>query len=820
MSFTARAASVGELNGGQGVDEISADLERSKSSRSLEKKKSFRFRSKHRDESKKLTRSSSMKSLSHLLQKLVVRVSSVQLANNGSSFSTISSSKDELSVVEGSSYKKRDENDNTSRKPPEVYSLTGLKNHGNTCFMNAIIQCLAHTDYLAEYFVLGNYMQDMMKVRKGQNKKFGTRGEVTEKLAILLQNLWSSQYNAQISSDFKAIVGQHGLQYRGYAQHDAQEFLLWLLDKVHEDLNRATKKKYKPNKDNIGRSDECIAQESLSNHMRCNDSIVLDLFQAQYRSSLACPKCNQQSTTFDPFLCLSLPIPQRDTRPVYVTVVFVGSSRAPLRIGISVPVYSKISTLRASVSEMTEIPVGNLVITELAANGFQRTFRDHQSMSIIHEGDNIYAFECPKQLYPDPDSVGDMPLITYNDSGEHNQDSLVILISNCLVKGKNIKRFGPPFIVHVLREVSFTQLQSILLKAMGRMLKDNVHEVAKQKKPLFKLRVVGGNADKCYLSPDVIDHPLYQETVDSAVRSIEDKKSPNHMKIVVEWDEDIKANYVKPDINGKPEEHSSVREMENQFQTADGVDLNDCFSLYTREEQLGEDDAWLCPKCKTRQQGTVKRLSLWSLPEVLVVHLKRFRQTPSGRTKLNTFVHFPIADLDMTPHLEPRQKQSSDSHSLPSLTSWRRNRRNSSSTEENSYDLYAVCNHMGTMSGGHYTAYCKNPTDSQWYLFDDTRVEKMPTEKVVSSSAYLLFYVRHSSCPSSASESSAASDHWTRKIPQICSDSLASSREELDDDKSPTSSNKLSSSVDALNAANKQDTQKSKENLVVSESCV
>ncbi|KAK3728627.1 hypothetical protein QZH41_011702, partial [Actinostola sp. cb2023] len=638
MSFTSRAASLGELNGGQGDV---TDLERCKSSRSLEKKKSFRFRSKNRDDSKKLTRTSSMKSLSHLFQKIVVKVSSVQLpVNNGSSFSTLSSpSKDEL--VEGSSYKKRDENDNKpSNDPPEVLSLTGLKNHGNTCFMNAIIQCLAHTDLLAEYFVLGNYKQDM-KLRKGQNKKFGTRGEVTEKLAILLQNLWSSQYNSQISSDFKAVVGQHGLQYRGYAQHDAQEFLLWLLDKVHEDLNRATKRKYKANKDNVGRSDECIATESLSNHMRCNDSIVLDLFQAQHRSSLSCPKCNQQSTTFDPFLCLSLPIPQRNMRPIYITVVIVGSSRAPLRIGVSVPVYSKISDLSKAVSEMTEIPIDRLIITELGYDGFQRSFKDHQSISIIHEGDNIYAFEAPKQLYPDPESLGDTPLVISNDDGGPIQDSLVILISNCIGQEKNCKRFGPPFIMRVLRELSFTKLQSTLLHAMKRLLQDDVHEMANKQKPLFNLRVVGGIPDKCYLSSQVIDHPLYQATVDSAVMASKDTRAPQHIRMIIEWDEETKKNHyfrsnkfptslgnhcVRSDINGHPEEHSSVREMETEFQTAHGVDLNNCFSLYTREEQLGEDDAWLCPKCKTRQQGTVKRLSLWSLPEVLVVHLKRFRQ--------------------------------------------------------------------------------------------------------------------------------------------------------------------------------------------------
>lgn len=54
--------------------------------------------------------------------------------------------------------------------------------------------------------------------------------------------------SSEISSDFRSTVSRHGVQYRGYMQHDAQEFLLWLLDRIHEDVNIATKKKYRANK--------------------------------------------------------------------------------------------------------------------------------------------------------------------------------------------------------------------------------------------------------------------------------------------------------------------------------------------------------------------------------------------------------------------------------------------------------------------------------------------------------------------------------------------------------------------------------------------
>lgn len=76
-------------------------------------------------------------------------------------------------------------------------------------------------------------------------------------------------------------AGKFAPQFSGYAQHDAQELLAFLLDGMHEDLNRVQKKPYIEQKDYEGYSDEVLSELMWKNHISRNQSVIVNLFQVR-----------------------------------------------------------------------------------------------------------------------------------------------------------------------------------------------------------------------------------------------------------------------------------------------------------------------------------------------------------------------------------------------------------------------------------------------------------------------------------------------------------------------------------------------------------
>ncbi|XP_072568226.1 ubiquitin carboxyl-terminal hydrolase 43a isoform X1 [Paramormyrops kingsleyae] len=671
--------------------------------------------------------------------------------------------------------------------------VLGLKNHGNTCFMNAVVQCLSNTDLLAEYLGLEQYKSDFNPrgfngILKSEDSQ-QDRGEVTEQLASLIRALWTLEYTPQLSVEFKSIVSKYSSQFRGNSQHDALEFLLWLLDRMHEDVsstvNSHNSKTKASGKDPAGaEGPPGVGPAAVSQNG--GHSFVQDHFQAQYRSSLTCPHCLKQSNTFDPFLCISLPIPLRQTRPLYVTLAFNTKGQRYVRIGLAVPLFGTVAALRGMVAEEGKLPPDQVILSEVYTTGFQRSFFDEDDLTTIAESDVIYAFQAPplygrggsmrisgyhhslpsSPYFSGPEGQRLSPPGTLSSEFLNHSSSgkVLLLVCNVAGSGQQAVRFGPPFLMREDRTISWDQLQQSILSKMYYLMMDRA-QTQNTERVLFKIRVVGGSASYSYLSPQD-GRPLCHPAVDRALKFCTTGGSP-HVKLLVEWDHKVKECLFGSIQDEVVTDAESVRSQQQQHLQQHSCTLDECFQLYTKEEQLAPDDAWKCPHCRQLQQGMVK-MSLWTLPDILILHLKRFRQVGERRNKLSTLVRFPLAGLDMAPHMVKR------SQSMRSLGPWPPSWKqppDGGPPADFLYDLYAVCNHHGGMHGGHYTAYCRNSVDGQWYGYDDSSVDLVPEEEICTRGAYILFYQRRNAIPpwsaSSSlrgSTSSSLSDHWLIRL--------------------------------------------------------
>uniref|UniRef100_A0A3B3DF29 ubiquitinyl hydrolase 1 n=1 Tax=Oryzias melastigma TaxID=30732 RepID=A0A3B3DF29_ORYME len=142
--------------------------------------------------------------------------------------------------------------------------------------------------------------------------------------------------------------------------------------------------------------------------------------------------------------------------------------------------------------------------------------------------------------------------------------------------------------------------------------------------------------------------------------------------------------------------------------------IQDCLSLFFKQTVLTGGEQAMCSVCGLKRETAVITC-VDRAPEVLVLHLKRFGSKGKNQVKLRTNVLF-FTELDLSQFL---------SGLVPN---------------ESSYHLYAVVNHSGHLTMGHYTAVCYNSPAQTWHYFDDAAVSEVQEDRLQSPNAYLLFY--------------------------------------------------------------------------------
>ncbi|XP_033968376.1 ubiquitin carboxyl-terminal hydrolase 15-like isoform X3 [Pseudochaenichthys georgianus] len=655
----------------------------------------------------------------------------------------------------------------------ERSGLCGLSNLGNTCFMNSAVQCLSNIPPLTEYFLKDKFTEEL-----NEDNPLGMKGEIAKAYADLIKQLWSGKFSYVTPRPFKTQVGHFAPQFSGYQQQDSHELLAFLLDGLHEDLNRIRQKPYIQLKDANGRPDKLVAEEAWENHIKRNNSIIVDIFHGLFKSTLVCPVCAKVSVTFDPFCYLTLPLPMRKERTLEVYLVRLDPLAKPTQYKLTVPKVGSISDLCISLSNLTEVPAEKMIVTDIYNHRFHRIFATNENLSSIMERDDIYVFELAVNRVEDTDHVV-IPVHLrekFKQSG-YNHTSTPL--------------FGQPFLLAVPRTLSEDKLYNMLLLRLCRFVRSSVEEEEEdcEETQPSKQHAVNGNTTNGVLeegspsemetdeqddessqdqelpsendnsqSEDSVDNDLENGVVAPPNSTKAQQTAGNNRKrlftfqfnnmgktdfslikedtrqirfdeghlrlsdrsyLSLDWDPEMRKKYFDESAVEDFEKHES---MEYKPQKKAYFKLKDCIELFTTKEKLGAEDPWYCPDCKEHQQAT-KKLDLWSLPPVLVVHLKRFSYSRYMRDKLDSLVDFPLKyahnrDLDMSEFLI-------NPNSGPCL-----------------YDLIAVSNHYGGMGGGHYTAYGKNKDDEKWYNFDDSSVSPASEDQIVSKAGYVLFYQR------------------------------------------------------------------------------
>jgi len=646
---------------------------------------------------------------------------------------------------------------------PEEIGVVGLMNLRNTCFMNSMLQCLSHTKRLTDVFISDHYVPQLNKTNP-----LGHGGMLASSYAKLIKDMWCGKYTVVVPEDFKRIIGEFQPQFSGYQQQDSQEFMLFLLDGLHEDLNRVVKKPYVEKLESDGSDDELIARKSWGRFLLRNDSELVDSCFGQLRSHVTCVNCGYESVTFDEYSSLSLPLPIKNIVVVVALVYPLPYGSAPVEMTFEMDVIctvedvkkkiaSKLSAIsstnirrksgengdfvmvehgkstgfgastsvsfededRASGSSGSEVHVdavadlsddecedievevdvkdvdtGDTLLLSTSKHGtvrsterpdgfcrgyfhlctidkgrgskINKTFEDRTSAKELGKTtyDAVVAYELE---YP---ALNVIRTTSYYGSSKLASDSPYgycdLLMGATQSKKYSFHHishstslyfdlFGPPYRFSYYKgHTTVGDIHQIVWRVMQMYVRDdslyyNYNPQHGKEGAPYEIHVTSsyGYASKSRFS-DVMKEKFVLSPYDSLICVWkDDARDAEHFDESALSKLGLVGRGATESTNWR--HTSALLDIDDdnilEFHRKASLKITDCLGKFVEREQMPPEETWYCPMCK-KHLAPVKKFDLWTSPDILIIHLKRF-QYISGtyfvqRDKLGQLVDFPI----------------------------------------------------------------------------------------------------------------------------------------------------------------------------------
>lgn len=589
----------------------------------------------------------------------------------------------------------------------------GLRNLGNTCYFNSTLQCLNGAIELS-YRLAEDLEKGELSTGARKDKRF------LQATARLFHEMWQAEGKSSsigrsvMPSQFKSILGQVDYRFAGYRQEDSQEALAIILDRLHEELKQSSE------------DDFIDSPDGWDKYCKKENSIVRELFHGQLKSSLECCECKFKSETYEPFSFLNLPIPTVSESLNKNTFYQLNNE----------PQIQPQRTQKFNILCFND-KIYNESSSYLIVN---RTFDSLQEFREFHRGAGVWIVELEgnrvsavRTKLPSAQELSASPyeFIAYKAEIMHKNHMVT------LVAAKSGEVVGFPVLIRTKLYETLTPalfIETFLKGTIRSILVNRFPERLEEFDSVVSLMFVSANE---YFQVEYVKNdPL--DLIHVRVIILNDKSDFNEMIFFKEVDDpnDLFEELcydmtVKSSDDLKDEDDHDLGVLNYNQKTT----LKDCFDKLFSIERLSEADEWKCEKCKKAVRAE-KRLELWRLPEILILHLKRFAYGSSasfsiygsglsggGGSKITKPVDFPV-ELELKNVLG-----------------------RGSPEDATNYELFGVSQHFGSLNYGHYTAIVKHEPTGKWFLADDGSITVYEDEsewntETLKESAYVLFYRR------------------------------------------------------------------------------